>query len=335
MVSATEIWGVHLPWWGWAIGALVAVVVIVVLIFVIWEWWETRSIGSDDDYPEEGNAEIVVPYYEEADSLRRLANQLKLDVPTARQVTKSRRLSFGFKGTSGEGGHSETSEFSGSMPLSKLAKALEVVRYDGNNVVTDATDAPLVSDEGALSGAIEQIQSDFPAKSETAVLLSRVQEAFGTERVEAMAGKKREEFQRIGQRNQLMIIRGQLDLAGPGDGAAGPILSLTHFNPTPAYVAANARSRGDEEVKADLVPVPEGVGLCVALPDGAALTPAGRERLHRGQSVYVGVLAHSPSFDVETGVLICSAWAVWGETMPDWEERFSEHRHYGMGRRYL
>lgn len=333
--AAVEIWGFVLPWWGWLIAAILAVLVAVVLVFMIWEWWETRSLGADDDYPEERNSEIVIPYYAESETLRSLANELKLDVPTARQVTKSKRLTIGFKSTSGEGGHSETSEFTGSIPLSKLAKALEVVRYDGNNAVTDVTDAPMVSDEGALSGAIEQIRSDFPAQSETAVLLSRVKEAFGTERAEAMAQKKRKEFERIGQRNQLLIIRGQMGLAGAEQGEAGPTLHLTHFNPTPAYVAANARTHGErEEVKADLVPVSEGVGLQVALPDASALTPAGRERLHRGQSVYVGILAHSPSFDEATGILTCSAWAVWGETMPDWEERFSESRYYGAGRRY-
>jgi hypothetical protein len=303
---------------------------------VLWEWWEGRGWPSEIDDPEErGDSKIVVPYYVESKSLQGLVSDLKLDIPTARQVTKSKRLTLGLKGASGEGSHSETAEFSGSVPLPKLAKALEEpVRYDGDSPATEVADAPLVSDQGALSGAIEQIQADFPATSETAVLLSRVQEVFGAERTEAMAAKKRKEFAEIGKRNQLIIVRGQFGLAEHGGEGVGPTLKLTHFNPTPAYVAANARAHGDEEVTADLVPMPEGVGLQVALPDASALTPAGGERLRRGQPVYVGVISHSPSFDEETGILTCSAWAVWGETMPDWEVRMSNYRYYGPGRPY-
>lgn len=123
-------------------------------------------------------------------------------------------------------------------------------------------------------------------------------------------------------------MRGQFGLAQPGQGGAGPRLGLTHFNPTPAYIAASIRARGGEEVEADLIAIPDGVGLQVALPDADALTPAGQERLHRGQAVYAAVIAHSPSFDDATGILTCSAWAVWGETMPDWEERTRESRYY-------
>jgi hypothetical protein len=337
LIAGVDIWGLELPWWVWVSGSILAGLALLFLGFMAWDWWETRSLRHGADYPEEGGtSEITVPYYVETDSLKALASELKLDIPIARQVTRSRRLSFGFKGASGEGGQSETSEFSASISLPRLAKTLqEPVRYDGNDPAKDVTDAPLVSDEGLLSGAIEQIQSDFPATSETSELLSRVQEVFGNERVEAMAGKKRKEFEEIGKHNQLMIIHGQFGLAERGGEGIGPKLRLTHFNPTPAYVAANARASGDQQVEIDLVPIPDGVGLQVTLPDANGLTPAGRERLHRGQSVYVGIIAHSPSFDEHSGLLTCSAWAVWGEQMPDWEERTSQYRHYGRnGPRY-
>lgn len=323
MTLAIQLWFVDLTWWA----LLIAAVAFVILCAVLWFWWSERALFRDDEFSEEPeSSQIVVPYYEEKDSLRSLANELKFEAPTARQVTKSKRISFGFKSTTGEGGKSETAEFSGSIPLPKLAKALEEpLRYEGIGPATDAADAPLVSDEGVLSGAIEQIQSELPGTSETAELLSRVQEAYGAERGEALAEKKRREFAGIGKRNQLMVIRGQFGLAEQDQVPTDrPCLRLTHFNPTPAYVAASIRARGEEEVEADLVTIPSGVGLQVALPDGDALTPAGQERLHRGQAVYVGVIAHSPSFDDATGVLTCSAWAVWGETMPDWEERTRE-----------
>lgn len=323
---AIQLWFLDLPWWGW-VAALVGVVV---LGYFLWTWWEDRYLLGGEEFSEEPeSSQIVVPYYEEPGSLRSLANELKLDAPTVRQVTRSKRISIGFKATTGEGGQSETAEFSGSIPLPKLAKALEEpLRYEGIGPATEAADAPLVSDEGVLSGAIEQIQAELPGTSETAELLSRVQEAYGAERVEAMAEKKRKEFAQIGKRNQLLVIRGQFGLAESGRGHAGPTLRLTHFNPTPSYVAASIRARGGEEVEADLIAIPAGVGLQVALPDEGALTPAGHERLHRGQAVYVGVIAHSPSFEQGDGLLSCSAWAVWGETMPDWDERTRQARYY-------
>jgi hypothetical protein len=326
MAAALQFWVVDLPWWGW----LIALLLIVLLAYFAWVWrQDSRLMGGEDFGEEPESSQIVVPYYAETESLRDLGNDLKLDVPTARQVTRSKRLSIGFKGTSGEGGQSETAEFAETLPLPRLAKALEEpVRYEGIGPATDAADAPLVSDEGVLSGAIQQIKSELPGRSETAELLDRVQEAYGTERVEAMAGKKRREFEVIGKRNQLMVVRGQFGLLERGGEGIGPKLRLTHFNPTPAYIAASMRARGGEEIEADLIAIPDGVGLHVTLPDATALTPAGRERLHRGQPVYVGLIAHSPSFDEESGILTCSAWALWGETMPDWDQQTSEYRYY-------
>jgi hypothetical protein len=145
-----------------------------------------------------------------------------------------------------------------------------------------------------------------------------------------MAQKKREELARIGRRNQLMIFRGQIELAKPGGNDARPTLRFTHFNPTPSFLAANARA-GDE-AKAALVPIPPGVGIQVALPDSSALTPPGPQAGSSRPVRNVGVPAHSPSFNADSGVLTCSAGAARGEAMPDWEERLGDYRFYGPGR---
>jgi len=204
-------------------------------------FWEGKNIRKNQKV-----RRLLFPSTKRRTACGPWANELKFEAPTARQVTRSKRISFGFKGAAGEGGRSETAEFSGSLPLPRLAKALEEpLRYEGIGPATDAADAPLVSDEGVLSGAIEQIKSELPGTSETAELLSRVEEAYGTERVEAAAEKKRREFGRIGKRNQLLVIRGQFGLAQPGQGKAGPQLGLTHFNPTlPISPRASARGVG-------------------------------------------------------------------------------------------
>jgi hypothetical protein len=64
----------------------------------------------------------------------------------------------------------------------------------------------------------------------------------------------------------------------------------------------------------DEADVPPGISIDVVLPDDSALTPAGAERIGRGHPFYARVIAHSPSFDADSGVFVCSAYAVWGVT---------------------
>lgn len=309
---------------------MLVVLGVFVLGYFAFEWIDMWLEDDPDDLPEEtGSSEVVYPYYVEGESLRNLAHDLRVEFPTARQITKSRRLSVGIKGTSGEGGQSETSEFAGPIPLSKLAEAAESYgAYEGHGPALEVTQAPLVSDESVLSAAIEQIKGDFSGTSQTAVLLSRVREVFGAERVEAMANKKREELREIGRRNQLLIMHGQFGRAEAGRGGSGPTVMLTHFNPRPDFVPPDPYKHEAREPQTDLIPIAEGVGLRVVLPDAEALTSAGRERINRGQPFYAGMIAHSPSFDEDTGTLTCSAWAVWGRAMPDWKARARSEPYY-------
>lgn len=283
---------------------------------------------------EEARASAVIyPYYVEVNGLRELARSVKLDLPTARKVTKSKRLSFGSKGTRGEAGQSETEEFDSQVPLLELAAQAERSwSHDGAGPALGVATAPYVSDERVLSNAIEQIERDFAAQSQTAELLSRVKEVFGDERVEALAVKKRDEFKAIADRNQLMVFKGQFAYREDGPPGSGPTLKLTHFNPSHGYSSPRAAVEGDTQ-EAALIPVPDGIGLTVVLPDEKSLRPAGRERIMRRAPFYAGIIAHSSSFNEETGTLTCSAWAIWGESTPNWNELEPGYPFMGPGAR--
>ncbi len=335
MPFAASFWFIDLPWW--AFWSLVAVVVLVggFVLWFLWDEWGTwrltRGVNGPDD--EDMPSKIVYPYYVESGSLRDLAHTVKLDLPTGKHITKSKKFGFNIKGTGGESGDSETEEYGGQLPLLELAERVEESgMYGGDSPARRVADAASVSDEGALSAAIEQIQQDFPTTSQTAELLSHVQDAFSGERVEALAAKKREEFENIAKRNQLLVFKGQFAFKEVGRDGCGPTLKLTHFNPTPGYISPRG-ANNEDDLRADLIPLPEGVGLDVTLPDGKALTPAGGERILRGEPLYAGLIAHSPSFNSETGRLTCSAWAIWGENTPDWNE-LAHYRYGGRGGPY-
>lgn len=331
MFLAIQVWFVDLAWWGWVIAA-VAVVVAAWLLFI---WWAERDImksieeDEEGERPEEGSA-ISYPYYFELENVRNFASELKLELPTARQVTQGKRLSLNFKGLGGEGSKSETEEFVESISLPALAKAIERSVWEGENPSpeTDVTDAPAVSDQGVLAAAIEQLQGSVGQTSESAELLAQVQEAYSNQRIDAMAERKREELREVGKGNRYIVMRGMFGLAWAEADGAGPTLQLTHLNPTPGFVSPDGKRHEEGNVEPELIPVPDGVGVLVALPDATALNAAGRERIHRGQPMYIGIIAHSPSFDRERGVLTCAAWAIWGEPTPNWNARM--HRpHYG------
>jgi len=114
-------------------------------------------------------------------------------------------------------------------------------------------------------------------------------------------------------------MRGQCNVA---PGGATPLIVLTHFEP-PVY----HRRSGPEsaEIEPKPLPVPRGVGIRIALPDESAFTPAGNERINRGEPFYARVIAHSPSYNSETGVLSCAAYALWGANRP----RPSRDDYYG------
>jgi hypothetical protein len=321
MILATQIWFVDLHWWAfWPLVAAAVIAVGLVLLMGYDAWYgrrmKRREARAEEYFPEAP----IYPHYVEEAGVRELAETMKFQLPTARQITRSKKLSLSVKGAGGERGDSQTEEFGQRLPLRKIArKAEEAWEYEGNGPAGAAADAVSVSDERALSTAVDQLRKDFPTTSQTAELLSRIQEVFNSERVEALAEKKREEFESIGEKNRMLVLRGQFAFKELGSERTGPRLALRSFNPTPGYVSPRGGD-GDGPAKPDLIPVPEGVGLEVVLPDQDALTPSGSERILRGEPFYAGLIAHSPSFDRASGVLTCSAWAIWGEQTPEWNE---------------
>jgi len=243
MPLATEIVFVDLPWW--AFWPLVIIVGGLALYGIWFAWlvftaepWEEGRQGEDMPSP------VIYPYYVEEGSLRNLAHTVKLDLPTGKQVTKSKKFAFNVKGAGGEKGDSETQEYDGQLPLLELAEKVEESgMYGGGSPAVRVADAASVSDESALSAAVAQISRDFPATSQTAELLSHVQDAFSGERIEALAAKKRAEFEEIAKRNQHLVFKGQFAFKEVGQGNCGPSLKLTHFNPAPGYISPAAEGR--------------------------------------------------------------------------------------------
>jgi hypothetical protein len=336
MIFATSFWFVDLPWWGfWPLAIVAVIVAIAIGVAIYWILeelllnWRLRNVDPSEEHDDEPEP-VVYPYYVEDNSLRNLAETMKLELPTGTQITRSKKLSLSVKGTGGEKGDSQTADFDPQLPLLRIArKAEEAWEYESTAPCTTAADAVSVSDGRTLSATIEQIQSDFPTTSETAELLSKVQEIFSSERVEALAGKKREEYVEIAKKNQMLVFGGEFAFKEIGNDGLGPKLRLTAFNPTPGYMSARG-GEGDGPEKPALIPIPEGVGLDVVLPDKQALTPAGNERILRGEPFFAGLIAHSPSFNAATGTLTCSAWAIWGEQTPNWEETMY-HGYRGNG----
>jgi hypothetical protein len=207
--------------------------------------------------------------------------------------------------TGGESGGSETEEYDGQLPLLELAEKVEQAGYFGGS-----TPAIGVADAASVSFLMFKMP---------------------------LAASASRRFRRRSVRSSSALLRttrcwsskGQFAFKEAGREKCGPILRLTHFNPTPGYVSPRSGDEGDEP-RADLIPIPEGIGLNVVLPDNKALTPAGSERIQRGDPFYAGLIAHSPSFNSETATLTCSAWAIWGENTPNWEG-LAHYRYGGDG----
>lgn len=315
------IFGIALPWW--VVGLLaVAVVLVLLLAFLrpaIRDLHQRRQLrrwrAKEKDAQTWGH---IYPYYVEVKSLRELAQRVSLELSIGRRVTRSRRLSLGLKAIGGQTGGSESEEYEGQIPLKELAfEAERSWSSDGTGPAIGVATAPFIDSQDMMSTTIEQVEKEN-IPNHTPELLSRIQEIFGEELEAALMGRKRFEFLTIADRNLLMVFKGQFAFLEDGGEGYGPSLQLTHFNPSLGFPSPPAPE--GEEREPNLIPVPRGVGLTLVLPDGSSLLPAGRERILRRSPFYAGTIAHSPSFDEETGTLTCSAWAVWGEETPTWND---------------
>jgi hypothetical protein len=311
--------GPDLLWWVMGLVLLALAVLVALYRPAIRDWLRQRQ--SRRWQAEERKAQdwgVIFPYYVEVKSLRELAQRVNLELPSSRRVTTSRRLNLGIKGLGGQAGGSETEEFEGQIPLQELAFEAERSWSSGGTgpAIAVAT-APYLDSRTMVSTAIEQVEEEGIPNG-APELLPRIQELFREQREEALVNQKKFEFHSIAARNLLMVFQGQCAFLQEGEEGCGPTLQLTHFNPSFGFPVPPA-AKGEHE-KPGLVPVPKEVGLNIALPDRESLLPAGRERILRRSPFYAGVIAHSPSFNLETGTLTCSAWAVWGAATPTWDD---------------
>lgn len=284
-----------------------------VALLVAAAWWR---LFHDEDFEDlldedDGGRRLAIPHYAESQGLRDLAASFKIELPLKHEVTKDRKFSVRIRELGGERGSSETRQYAGEIDLPRLAQRLdEKLDYDACG--RGLADAPAVADRQVLADAVAQLSSTVGETSQTRELLRQVEETYDRERAETVVKRKREELAEVAEREKLILMRGKFNQTPATDGQPAAIV-LTHFDPPPYYGAYGPEMGGAEPQPQ---PVPDGVGIRVALPDDSAFTPAGRERISRGEPFYGQIIAHSPSYNSETGVLSCAAYAVWGTNRP-------------------
>jgi hypothetical protein len=277
-----------------------------------WRWLHSAS-ALEEFASESESGRLAIPYYVERDGLRSLAASFKVELPTTREVTKQRKFMARIRGVGGERGQSETKQFSGEIDLRELVRKFEET-LDYDSCARDLGDAPAVEDREVLSDAIAHLNRTVGETSQTRELLGRVEEVYDRERSETIVKQKRTELREVGDREKLILMRGRFETAEkPGSGNA--LIVITHFEP-PLHYRDYGGVRGIDAEPPQPVPVPPGVGIRIALPDDSAFTPAGKERIGRGEPFYARLIAHSPSYNEDTGMLSCAAYALWGTNRP-------------------
>lgn len=284
--------------------AVVAGAVVSVVVVALGWHWTARDRDYLDDRDERTRS-LAIPYYVEPASLRSLASQFGVQVPLRREVTVGRQWTWRTLART----RSETREMAAEIDLPLLVDAIRST-FPDDEVSFDVAALPLVEDRRVLGDAIRQVERGLGDTSRTRELLSQVEEAYGVERAEAIIKLKREELAEITERQQLIILRGEF-CAFFATGEEPREIHLTAFD----SVGANGFLAVDSTETVS-TPVPDGIGIHVALPDAASILPAGQERLRRPGSFYGQVVAHSPSYDAGAGILTCAAYAVWASNKP-------------------
>lgn len=171
---------------------------------------------------------------------------------------------------------------------------------------------PRVHERGILDAALSHIEN-MPDDETSEPLSEKLQSAYEVERAREIVSAKRQELEQVAAQNQLVILRGLFETVELGDRTC---VRLTRLEP--AEVLPESLDTPDEQgaSDADEMPMPEEVGIEAVLPAPECLTADGRERLDRGAPFYGRIIGHSASYDAGTGILTCSAYAVWGMPRP-------------------
>lgn len=304
MLFAVDLGIADVPVWALVLGGLA-------LLVLAWRWLE-RDPEFGEFANESDGTRLAIPFYIERESLRNLAALYKVALPIAREVVKQRKLVARLPWLGGEGSRSETKQFSGDVDLAQLVRNLDE-KLDYDACARDLGDAPVIEERGVLSGAISQLSATAGEFSKTRELLGQVEETYDRERSDTIIKRKRHQLADTASHEKLIFMRGKFEAAEqPGQGDA--FVVLTHFDQPSFYQAYGPEDQNEGDLQP--VPVPDGVGIRIALPDEEAFTPAGRERLRRGQPFYARLIAHSPSYDEESGILSCAAYGLWGTNRP-------------------
>jgi hypothetical protein len=339
MVLAVEV-----SWWQLALIAAAPLVLLIasiaVAIFIEDRRSKTRGGPRPKDISErEVKQMLAFPYYVDAAGLRALSASLGIELPLSQEVTRARRLGLSYRGLGADRSRSVTAQLAGDIDLNRLAHELRFGPA-APRVAPGLGQAPYVSDEEVLESAITTIERSLGKTSGTREALARVRETYEDTRVAQVVSTKRTELQAAADANSLLFLSGEFDRAQ--DDAAPNKLRLTRFDVAktfsdeaeahlvmatgmpPEYWYRYQRQMvmfegpftppGRRPATRDEADVPPGISIDVVLPDDSALTPAGAERIGRGHPFYARVIAHSPSFDADSGVFVCSDYAVWGVT---------------------
>jgi hypothetical protein len=228
--------------------------------------------------------DIAYRYYLDETGLRRLAADLRVDLPVKHRVVESDEIGAALpQGPSARTSHEVTKDLAPEINLAAFARRLRKLgpRYvvDGLALVPVIPDCPRPSDWDR----------------------------------EDLRSAKQDQFRSAGKSNQLVVIRGHFAHMPLSDtDTSTPItLRLTHLS---NEVLQPETYPGTGDAAATVFP--EGLSLQVVLPNRERLEEGVQERFLRGEPFFGEVLAHSASYGEASSVFSCTAWAVWGCPSP-------------------
>ena len=271
--------------------------------------WPRRQVHAGSESPE---SPLEYHYYVDSQGLRALADSLGIELPVSRERSSEGRLRFAIGRAGGERARRDTTKLEAQIPLNGLAAGLKE-----SGAYRDVVDVlgliPRINDRGILDAAISHLRNMPPPQPGEDALEGRLQAAYDAQRKREIMRAKREELRQVAKQNQLVILRGTFV---PVSGTAGLSVRLTHLEPVEVVFEESESPGSETDIGTVEMPMPDEVGIVAVLPAAESFTAAGRERLTRRAPFYGRIIGHSASFDEGTGVLTCSAFAVWGMSRP-------------------
>lgn len=261
---------------------------------------------------EQASSSLAFPYYLDSPGLRTLADSLGIELPISRERTSERRLRLGTRETGGERARVDTT--TSEAPIHLNALAAQLGRTGAYRDIVDVLGLiPRVNDRGVLRAAISHLRYMPPPQPGEDDIEDRLRAAYDAQRRREIAQAKRQELRQVAKQNQLVILRGTFEATSSESDLC---VRLTHLERAEVVYEEPESPGGHLDPGPSEMAMPDEVGILAVLPGDQLLTTAGRERLARRAPFYGRLIGHSASFDEQTGVLTCSAFAVWGMPRP-------------------